>query len=418
METEDPRAALGAKDLPTQAAAARDLSQMGTWEDLDPLLELATGHKRTGMRLIAAAAAADILHRHRTGALEPLDKEQQRQIVEWVKRTDPGLSPSALMMLSAFPERDVVSRLGRLLRDPRNDVRTGAAVAIRRMAVSDTMVEPERSAVVRQAIPSWLGDRRTPPDAVVALVNLIGNLGWEELREVIFGLQSTSQVVMDAIALAQQRLDARKELDGWSGLYVSDGRDALELTLEERDEGLLLVGGGTVSVDGGEPVEARIEDGRLHADALPGPARLAWVPRIGEHEMHQAIQVQGRTWYRIEGKDAVDWLDTEGHRLGPDQRPATRFFEAEFEELEGATGKRARAVAAWLAGDMEAADEQLTALTGTKKPRADLYFWLGELRREQGRGDEARTAWQTFLERAPKRAPLRPIAEARLEELS
>lgn len=418
METDDPRAALKAKDLPTQAAGARDLALVGTWDDLDELLELATSHKRTGLRLIAAAAAADILHRTRTGAAEHApSRDQIEAVLERVKRTDPGLNPSSLMLLSAFPERTVIDRLGRFLRDPRNDVRTGAAVAVRRMAVSHTLIDHPGKAVLQAAIGRWLADRRTPPDALTALVSLVGNLGWESLSDAVFGVQSGSAPVVEAVTLARERLNACKSLDAFSGIYVSDGLDALEQDAAAREGGLLLVHGGSVVVDSADAVPVELDDGRLRTAALDGAARLVWIPRLGVHEMQAALQVPGRTWYRLEGKEAVQWVDANGHLLEARHRPAAGGLLPTIAELEGAVGARGRAIGSWLEGDLDAADEALTSLTDAKKPRADLFFWLARLRLEQGRTDAARDALTRFLDKASKRAPFRPAAEALLESL-
>lgn len=67
-ETEDPVAALSAKQLPIRAAGARDLALTGTHIHLELLLRTAIRDVSPGVRLGCAAAAADILTRYR---LEP-----------------------------------------------------------------------------------------------------------------------------------------------------------------------------------------------------------------------------------------------------------------------------------------------------------------------------------------------------------
>ena len=84
----------------------------------------------------------------------------------------------------------------------------------------------------------------------------------------------------------------------------------------------------------------------------------------------------------------------------------------ETAEIEGAVGVRGRAVAQFLAGDLSAADETLTSLTNAKKPRADLFFWLGRLRAEQGDAAAAAQAYSSYLEKTKKKAPFRAAAEA------
>ena len=70
METPDPLAALKSKDISDRAAGCRDLSLTGTVENLEVLAELAASDKSPGVRLNAAAAAADILSRCRNGMRE------------------------------------------------------------------------------------------------------------------------------------------------------------------------------------------------------------------------------------------------------------------------------------------------------------------------------------------------------------
>lgn len=415
METEDPRAALGAKDLPTQAAGARDLARVGTWDDVDDLLQLAVNHKRTGLRLIAAAAAADIVHRYRTGSAgEPLGTERANDLVDWVKRTDPGLNPSALMLLSAVPTKTVVSRLGRLLRDPRGDVRTGAAVAVRRMAVSHTDLELPH---LREAVGTWLTDRRSPPDALAELVHLVGRLGWSELRPAVQNLRTTSEPVREAITQTLQQLDVRADPATWQGLWLSNGLDVLEQIADDPPTTWMLIGPDAVVTDGGQIASAEWQDDRLHSDALPGPARLAWLPRLGQPTPSAALQAPGQTWYRVEGTELMTWLDEHALNIPPAAAPAAASVAASLAEAEGAAAVRARAICQVIAGDLQGADEALTKLTGTKKPRADLFFWLGELRLRQGRSADAIAAFTTFVDRNPKRSPLLQPAQQRLAEL-
>ena len=76
METTDPIAALGSKSIADRAAGCRDLSTIGTVENISDLSVLAGGDKSPGVRLSAAAAVADILSRCRVGgARKQLDDD-------------------------------------------------------------------------------------------------------------------------------------------------------------------------------------------------------------------------------------------------------------------------------------------------------------------------------------------------------
>ena len=416
LETDDPREAIRAKDLPTQAAAARDLARMGTWSDLEHLLDLATTHKRTGMRLSAAAAAADILHRYRTGAAgAPLDADKIATILEWSRTTDPGRNPSALMLLAAFPDKRVIGRLGRLLRDPRADVRAGAAVAVRRMALSHTDLDP---LPLRRAFGDWLTHRKRRPDAVAELARLTGDLGWSEHRGAVLDVIGLSGPVTEAANTAITRLDGRKEPETWSGLYTSDGLDVLEQAVEPRATSWMLVGDGHLALHDGTATPFSITDGGwLRCDALDEAARLIWAPRVDDMERRPAIQLPGRTWFRRAGKDLLAWLDRHANAITEAHRPATAALLAEAETLEGATGKRAVPIAHLLHGEAQDARDALAALTERARPRNDLFAWLGRAEDALGHSDAARDAYARYLDKARRNDPHRPHAEARLEAL-
>ncbi|MFK7926597.1 MAG: tol-pal system YbgF family protein [Myxococcota bacterium] len=415
METEDPRAAIAAKDLPTQAAGARDLARIGTWDDVDDLLDLAMNHKRTGLKLIAASAAADIVHRYRTGtAGEPLGDERAEDLASWVKRTDPGINPGILMLLSAVPTPKVIDRLGRLLRDPRGDVRTGAAVAVRRMAVSHTDLD---MAPLRAAVLKWLTDRRSPPDALTALVQLVGGLGWSELRDTLIDLSTTSEPVREAVTEALGQLDQRAAAENWHGLWLSNGLDVLEQVAEDPALSWLVIGHSKLAIQGRKPSAHKLSHGALTSRALPSAARLAWVPRLGHSNRTPAVQVLGHTWYRVEGTELAAWLDEHALELSEAAAPALDGLAGTLADEEGAAGARARAIAHVLADQLDQADEQLSKLTSGKKPRADLLFWLGELRRRQGRPKDARDAYSAFIDRNPKKSVFLEPAQNHLVQL-
>src|SRR5688500_13732973 len=127
-ESTDPREALKSADVAVRAAAARELAANGKFGDVELLVELAKSDKSPSVRLYAAAAAADIATRSEPGPA------QRMRLVELFRTFDPGHNPSLLMVLAAVPDLAGVERLGRLMRDPRSDVRSGAITALRRMS--------------------------------------------------------------------------------------------------------------------------------------------------------------------------------------------------------------------------------------------------------------------------------------------
>ena len=89
-ETSDPYEALASKQVKDQAAGARDLARGGTWSDMELLVGKATTSKSAAVRLYAAAAAADIVHRERLAGA--IDRQREHQILAWVSAANPDLS--------------------------------------------------------------------------------------------------------------------------------------------------------------------------------------------------------------------------------------------------------------------------------------------------------------------------------------
>lgn len=417
-ETEDPRAALGDKSVAVRAAAARDLSLVGDYADLPPLVEMAVQAPSSALRLYAAAAAADILHRHRGLPGHPtLSAEQRREVLTWATSYDPGRNPGLLMMLSAVPDETSRSRLLRMLRDPRNGVRAGAAMALRRMAISAAAME---EGGVAETVAEALADGRTPPDASLELIKMVGEVGWQELREAASRAGGQGRVHAEAAEEALRRLDARRELAGWDGLYLSDGLDVFEPGAPGEVQ-VRLVAGGRTAGEHETPRDLTVADGLAHVEGTEAPARLVWASRIGRpaEEISAALQQAGRTWWRIAGKELPATVEQHLGRFSETAAPLLAGPAAWLAEIEGAVAPRVRAIATYLSGDVEGAGALLEEQVGGKrKPRADVWYWLARVRLDRGEKKPALEALETFLSTAPKAAKLRDEATALRAKLS
>jgi Flp pilus assembly protein TadD len=95
-----------------------------------------------------------------------------------------------------------------------------------------------------------------------------------------------------------------------------------------------------------------------------------------------------------------------------EQSGAIGGMVAALQGIDGVGADRARLILRWCAGDLDEARAGLERLTRVKRPRADLYWWLGRVLGDQGELVEARTAIETYLERAGKQAVHRVAAEA------
>lgn len=406
----DPRVALRQGDVAERAAAARELAQAGTWEDLSELVTLAKEDNSPSVRLYTAAAAADIVCRMRSHG-PALTSEQRTLVSDWVKTFDPGHNPSLLMMLSAVADGPTVDRLGRMLKDPRNGVRAGAAAALRRMALSAVSVDDTR---IPMAVDKLLAQvRRLPGDAVLELVRLVGEAGWAELEDALGPASGAGRLHGPAAEEALERLRARREPSTWEGLWLADGGDVLEPVPERTIASWLAVVDGVAVDASGElgPIELREGRGALRRR----PVRLIFTPRVGESGIFRALQSEGTTWYLAEGKELLDAVETLVHDVP--QGVARGMFRW-LEGLEGVQAQRARALALWRAGDLAGAAALLTEQVEQKKPKADLFWFLARVRADQGDRAGAVAALDAFLERAGKRARFRKEAETLRAELA
>lgn len=402
----DPRAALRDGDVAGRAAAARTLARVGRWDDLEVLVHMAKEDPSASVRLYAAGAAADIALRARRAG--ELHREREAQLLDHVRAFDPDVNPGLLMLLSAVASGAALDRLGRMLRDPRNGVRAGAATALRRAALSDA----QDDAPIAHAVGALLANRKLPPDALQALVELVGEAGWEEHADAV---REAAQADRVSAVLAEEvlgRLEARRDPALWEGLWLGDGADVYETVDERTLAGWLAVVDGRVWDRGVELGALELARGRARVGGLG--LRVVWAPRPGAAEPAPALQGGGRTWYRAGEKEIAATAEELVDELSA---PAAAAALRQLEGLEGVTGQRARALMAWRAGDLELAAEQLEELVDGPKPRAELLWHLARVRLDQGRRDEARRAIERFLELAGRRARHRKEAEALLAEL-
>ncbi len=410
-DAQDRHAGLHAKEIRDRAAAARQLGLDGSWEDIDALVRVATGDKSPSVRLYAAAAAADIACRGRGAAGHPpLDASRRDRIFAWLKGVDPAVNPGLIVLLAAASDRRNLDRIGRILRDPRNVVRAGAVAAIRRMALSAATVDEPH---VARAVGAWLADRRVPPDVVLDLVRLVGECGWSDFDDALDRAAGRGRPHGAAVAEARSRIAEAADAAAWEGVWASTGRDVFE----PGGEGIaawFLVHDGRVHVPGKPAQPLVVEGGAAHVGDQP--ARRIHAPRGGEPDTHPAIQVGGHTWWRVAGRDLVaavpELLDGIG-ALGEAARPVAAWLGA----VDGTLAARARAIVLHRLGALDEARALLDALCAHKKPRNDLFWWLGRVAADQGDVEAAAAALRRFLDKAGRKAAFRPEAEALLARL-
>ena len=296
----DPESGLLSKDIATRAATARDLGRTGTWADIPLLLQMTIQDKSSSVRLHVAGAISNILSRQR-GALgqSRLSAKKGKALEEWMRRIDPGLNVSVPLILSAVASKSAMEKLGRMLRDPRAGVRQGSAIALRRMVFSGGF-EKHKGACALAC--TWLVGRKYPTDAKIELAALIGEVGWHDAAGALETLSSSSEgLLLETLREARGRLDGRRDLAQWTGLWVDDGLDVYEVSDQPRERRWMIVVDERVIFSDGKTGSLTLLQGRAEIDGVD--FGLLWLPTPGKTPSYRAIQGAGATWSLQEGKD-------------------------------------------------------------------------------------------------------------------
>ncbi|MBX2801609.1 MAG: hypothetical protein KTR31_28285 [Myxococcales bacterium] len=398
--------ALKSRDVATRAAAVRDLSACGSAEDVETLLGFAKTDKSPSVRLYAAAAAADVAMRTAsttTGAVREA----------WVAAAtgvDPGQNPSLLMVLAAVPTQKVLDRLGRTLRDPRYDVRAGAATALRRMACARGN-PPAVAQRLSTTFSEWLKAGRHPADAVQELVRIGGQAALALSEEA--HTAAAGRGVAAVLDEARDRLQQREELPTYAGVWASFGGDVMQPEPEEPETWLVIDEAGEVV---GPSTRSTVAlDGRASIDGAS--ARLVWATRPGSEGELLALQLPDRTFWQCSGKVLVQ-VGTAFQGPLEAEPAAARAMSRALEPVEGVVAKRMRARMLWRGGDASTASELLDELVSQKKPHADALWTLAQMRAEAEDVDGATAAVARALELAPKNCTWREEANSLARDLA
>ncbi|HHO51548.1 MAG TPA: tetratricopeptide repeat protein [Deltaproteobacteria bacterium] len=406
-ETDDPHRALKSKDVSERAAAARDLAREGSFDDVPILIELALTDKSPSVRLYTAAAAADVAMRTASAA----DEAQRRAVLAQIQGSDPGHNPSLLMVLAAIPEAAVVQRLGRILRDPRYDVRIGAATALRRMAVGGGA---DTDALLGEAFATWLAAGRHPPDAILELVQIVGEAGLSALSEQLSAAAAAGRPHGEAVVEARRRLRQRGELESYAGLWLSHGVDVMQPE-PGAVVGWWLVTGAEAIASAGERVPLSLADGGARLGELP--VRLVWAPHRGEEGLRVALQVGGRAYWRCTERGLIKSVESLVEQLEVIEGAGVAAA-ALLSTAEGVIARRLQGRLLWRSGRLAEAEAVLSELAAAKKPRAEVWWMLASVRAELGRPEAALQDVARAIEGAPKKCAWLAEATALRDRLS
>jgi len=420
-ETEKPRETLRARSIHRRCAAARDLSRFGVPDDIPALVKRAATDRSPAVRLGAAGAVADILSRYRVGPRHgELSDAQRQEIIALFTGIDPSVNGGLFSMLACIGIPEGYQRIAVGLRDPRGDVRLGAAIGMLRLCGSAAVQD---DAELEDAVVALLKERRLKPDAAAEMAWVAARVGYVSARAAIGAMALTG-------AHADLRDRAIEQLHDYEtplrGAFLCDGRDAGEVTptpamppgLAVFSEPGILWGDATkdnvAPTDGAADLSYSFLDG-----VLPGGIRRMFIRRVGD--ARSAFQCQGRTWYRADGADVVaaatalsrpDDLDWDGLAAGS---PVDQRAPAIFDPWLPAdpSGDLARGLLLARAGALSGALEALRASStaGKIKLPPEPDYFLGRALLASGQQDEGVMALHRFLRRARKHDPRRAVAE-------
>ena len=403
-ETQDPRASLEDADVAIRAAAARDLAVSGGLEHIPSLLAMATADRSPSVRLYTAAAAASILRRARRGA--GLSATVSGQVMDALRRFDPQGNPSVLLVLGAVGP-SVRGRLGRLLKDPRSDVRMAAMAAVRAEALSPLAMADE---ALMDQLADWCR-ARLPADVRLDLGRLLGEVGHPEGEELLGVLAASARDPEGVLGEARRRLQARRVEGAWLGVWRRQEPEVLVPPGPQQHVPWLGLGPARWLTEEEEGEVTWVEErGAVRPVGPEGPARLLYVGVPGRDEAHRVLQTSEATRFACRGKDLARWVEgaVEGLRRAPD---LCATLLGQLDGVEGAVAPRARALLRWRSGDVAGAGVALDALLAAKKPKAELHWWRANVALSEGDLDGARDQVEAYLERASKRAAHREAAE-------
>lgn len=386
---------LTSSDVQERTAAVRALGARGDFADFGRLVELAKSDRSPSVRLTAAGVAGDLAVRARRTAGE------RRQILDALRVVDPGTNPPLVLVLAAVRDDAGLDRLGRLLRDPRSDVRMAAATAVRRMANLD-----QGEVDLPGHVGSWLSEGRYPADALAELVRLAGECGWP-LEDEIRTAAARGRAPAEAAVQALEWLAARRDPTSWAGMWMTTDEDPVSWLFVED-----AVAWGAE----GRLGPLRVAEG---VGTVPGrgPLRRVWATRTTIEGTMEAITCDGRTLWRHKGPQLTRAVD-DLYPLLPVLPDVARGLAAWMKDLEGLGAMRARATALWKCGQLQEAEKVIANLLhGEKKPNPQVLWLRGAVQAGLGEVAAAKATLQQALDNGPKKAAWRPEAEALLRSL-
>ncbi|MFT5584887.1 MAG: hypothetical protein ACI9VR_002475 [Cognaticolwellia sp.] len=408
---------LSQKDIHARADAGRQLSKVGEPEHILPLLKAAIEDPSPGVRLYAVGAAADILSRYRVGkAAKAISKAERQSYFASFKHVDPGQNAGVFSVIAVLGLPELGRRLLTGLQDPRLDVRTGAIVGTYRYFISHAASKDRK---LKADLLKLLSGARLRPDVLSAIVRLIGQCGWQEARGEIEALRGRFGQVDESIEQSLGWLDEQADDETLLGAWASYGRDAGEVSEDKSPTEYLLIAplvAARFHTQGVQTMHWSIQKDGINLGDNTQSMRRMTLDEPVDHEMVQAIQLEGQTWFRTAtgAAELAERFSTTAGSMDPEVgRLLAETFLAALPE--SAVGDRIKARVELAVGMNDSALERLEALGAKKTVSAEVFYYLAQARKSLGNDAGAREAWTAFLDKARKTDPMREQVEALLK---
>jgi hypothetical protein len=337
--------------------AVRELGLNGSVGELDSLISLSIDDDSPAVRLRAAEAASDILSRHRIGVeREKLSTVQRRIFLDQFRRVDPLSNPGLFPFLDCLDLPRCLSRILVGLRDPRYDVRLGAALGLRRYCCSWSVFSD--SSAERKVVNAFR-ETGLKPDVLASLSELVAACGWQSARDSLKKLVGREDQAGFAAEAALDTLDQLAALDGLVGIWGSNGLDAGEVSSNPRprswlvlsaEKGFIFTEGEELSVFKWSASAAsviQVTEGRVKSEwAL----RRMCLSETGDDQFVPVIQYDSQTFYKQEPVGVPSLVKAINKTKGVRKPMRVKCAEVLELQLDGTTELVSKAVAELIAG--------------------------------------------------------------------
>ena len=399
-ETEDPIAALDAKDIPTRAAGARDLSLAGVPAAIPRLLAAAVSDKSPGVRLAAAAAVADILSRHRfLPRSEGISLEKRQEWFRLVAGLDPIHNTGLFAVCGTLATAEGFNRVMVGLRDPRQDVRAGACVGLWR-AVASAAYNGDVATEAR--VVATLADARIRVETRVEIARICADVGYFSALDAARPL--VEQCVRQNLALAASLIQRLEAPPSPLGLWVCTGLDVSAVDPKASRSDLLCVLGVSDAV-------LAPDSGAVERLVPAGAFRVLHARAADREAVGLVVQVGERSYWPAGNEE----LCTFGDRLcAAGRHDLIDLCEGAFGV--GAAGLRVRGASLLARGDAAGALLALEEAIEGKRVPADTWWFLADALSRVGRAGDAKPHLEQYVSKAAKRAPYVEEAKRRIAQ--